>query len=75
MNKGSLARKLTLAEVSLLGTYTYSTADLRAAALALHDGAFGDLAWVEERPLSEGARAFDDLQHGRSAAAKILLRP
>ena len=68
-------RKLTLAEVSLLGTYTYSTADLRAAALALHDGAFGDLAWVEERPLSEGARAFDDLHHGRSAAAKILLRP
>lgn len=68
-------RKLTLAEISLLGTYTYSTADLRAAARALHAGAFGDLAWVEERPLAEGARAFDDLHHGRSAAAKILLRP
>lgn len=68
-------RKLTLAELTLLGTYTYTTADLRAAARSLHDGAFGDLAWVEERPLAEGARAFADLHAGRSAAAKIVLRP
>ena len=68
-------RKLTLAELTLLGTYTYTTADLRAAARALHDGAFGDLAWVEERPLADGARAFADLHAGRSAAAKIVLRP
>ena len=68
-------RKLTLAEITLAGVYTYSTADLRAAAHALHEGAFGDLAWVEERPLSEGARAFRDLDEGRSPAAKILLRP
>lgn len=68
-------RKLTLAEITLAGVYTYSTADLRAAARALHEGAFGDLAWVEERPLSEGARAFRDLDEGRSPAAKILLRP
>lgn len=68
-------RKLTLAEVSLIGAYTYTTADLRAAARALHEGAFGDLAWVEERPLAEGDRAFEDLHHGRAAAAKILLRP
>jgi threonine dehydrogenase-like Zn-dependent dehydrogenase len=68
-------RKLTLAEVTLIGAYTYSTTDLRAAAHALHEGAFGDLAWVEDRPLADGAAAFDDLHHGRSAAAKILLRP
>ena len=68
-------RKLTLAEITLIGTYTYSTADLRAAALALHEGAFGDLAWVEERPLSEGAQAFRDLHEGRTAAAKVVLRP
>jgi alcohol dehydrogenase len=68
-------RKLTLAEITLAGVYTYSTADLRAAALALHEGAFGDLAWVEERPLSEGARAFADIDAGRARAAKILLRP
>jgi alcohol dehydrogenase len=68
-------RKLTLAEITLVGMYTYSTADLRAAALALHEGAFGDLSWVEERALADGARAFSDLDQGRAAAAKILLRP
>lgn len=68
-------RRLTLAEVTLIGTYTYSTADLRATARALHEGAFGDLAWVEERPLADGAAAFRDLHEGRSAAAKIVLRP
>jgi alcohol dehydrogenase len=68
-------RKLTLAEITLLGTYTYSTADLRATVAALNAGAFGDLAWVEERPLSQGDRAFRDLHEGKSAAAKIVLRP
>ncbi len=68
-------RKLTLAEITLLGTYTYSTADLRATVVALHGGTFGDLAWVEERPLAEGARAFEDLDQGKTAAAKIVLRP
>ncbi|MEO8136948.1 MAG: galactitol-1-phosphate 5-dehydrogenase [Betaproteobacteria bacterium] len=68
-------RKLTLAEITLIGTYTYSTADLRATVLALHRGVFGELSWVEERPLDDGARAFADLHHGRTAAAKVVLRP
>jgi 2-desacetyl-2-hydroxyethyl bacteriochlorophyllide A dehydrogenase len=68
-------RKLTLAEITLIGTYTYSTADLDATVAALHAGAFGDLDWVEERSLADGATAFADLDHGRTAAAKILLRP
>ena len=68
-------RKLTLAEITLIGTYTYTTADLRATVRALHGGTFGDLAWVEERPLADGARAFRDLHDGTAAAAKILLRP
>ena len=68
-------RKLTLAEITLLGTYTYSTADLRATVAALHGGAFGRLEWVEERTLGEGAAAVADLDAGRSGAAKILLRP
>jgi len=68
-------RKLTLAEITLLGTYTYSTADLRATVAALDRGVFGDLAWVEQRPLAEGARAFADLHLGKSASAKIVLNP
>lgn len=68
-------RKLTLAEITLLGTYTYTTADLRATVAALHGGAFGDLSWVEERPLAQGPGTFEDLDQGRAAAAKIILRP
>ncbi len=68
-------RKLTLAEITLVGTYTYTTADLRGTVAALHHGDFGDLGWVEERTLDEGAAAFRDLDRGRSAAAKIVLRP
>ncbi len=68
-------RKLTLAEITLLGTYTYTTADLRATVDALHRGVFGDLSWVEQRPLDEGAQAFVDLDQGRCAAAKVVLRP
>jgi alcohol dehydrogenase len=68
-------RKLTLAEVTLIGTYTYTTADLRATVRLLADGAFGDLSWVEERPLADGARAFADLDAGRTAASKVVLRP
>ncbi len=68
-------RKLTLAEITLLGTYTYGMADLRATVAALARGVFGDLSWVERRPLSAGAQAFDDLHHGRLAAAKVVLEP
>jgi len=68
-------RRLTLAEITLIGTYTYSTADLRATVAALYNGSFGDLAWVEERPLADGAAAFADLDQGRAASAKIVLRP
>lgn len=67
-------RKLTLAEITLLGTYTYSTADLRATVTKLNEGAFGDLSWVQERALADGAQAFADLHAGR-ASAKVLLRP
>lgn len=68
-------RKLTLAEITLLGTYTYSMADLRATVSALARGVFGDLSWVERRPMSAGAQAFDDLHNGRVASAKLVLEP
>jgi len=68
-------RKLTLAEITLLGTYTYTTADLRATVDALHRGVFGPLDWVEERALAQGPQAFLDLDQGKSASAKIVLRP
>jgi alcohol dehydrogenase len=68
-------RKLTLFEVSMIGVYCYTAADMRAAVQAIADGMLGDLSWVETRPLSDGAEAFDDLHNDRTAAAKIVLAP
>lgn len=68
-------RKLTLFEVSMIGVYCYTAADVRAAVQAIADGMLGDLGWVETRSLADGAQAFDDLHNARSAAAKIVLVP
>ena len=68
-------RKLTLAEITLMGTYTYTTADLRATVRLLHEGAFGDLSWVQSVPLEAGAQAFADLDSGRLATSKVVLLP
>ena len=68
-------RRLTLAEITLLGTYTYTTADLRATVQSIYRGAFGDLSWVDVRPLADGVKAFQDLDQGRTASAKVILCP
>ena len=75
-NDGGIdVRRMTLHEITLIGTYTYTPVDLRATVRKLCSGAFGDLGWVERRPMSDGARAFEDLLNGRSAAPKIVLCP
>ena len=68
-------RKLTLAEVTLMGTYTYSTADLRSTVKLLNDGVFGDLSWVSSMSLAEGPRAFSELHSGAIASSKVVLLP
>ncbi|MEL6645679.1 MAG: alcohol dehydrogenase catalytic domain-containing protein [Pseudomonadota bacterium] len=68
-------RRMTLQEITFVGTYTYTAQDFRDAAGALFDGRLGPLDWAETRPLAEGAAAFDDIRSGRVAAPKILLQP
>jgi len=75
-NKDGLdVRKITLQEVTFVGTYTYTMVDFRATVRALRAGALGRLDWIEARPLEDGLTAFRDLDKGRTAAAKIVLRP
>lgn len=75
-NEGGVdVRKLTLAEVTFVGSYTYTVADLRAAVNVLHDGLPGGFAWIDRRPLREGHAAFGDLDAGKTAAAKVVLVP
>lgn len=68
-------RKLTLQEITFIGTYTYTMQDFQATVAAMHGGALGSLDWYEERPLSNGAEAMADLMEGRISSAKVVLRP
>jgi threonine dehydrogenase-like Zn-dependent dehydrogenase len=74
-HEGLDIRRITLQEITLLGNYCYTPADMQAALDMLAAKRLGDLKWVQLRPLSEGAQAFSDLHHGRAAAAKIVLQP
>jgi L-iditol 2-dehydrogenase len=72
-NGGIDVRKLTLQEVTLTGSYCYTHQDFVEVVEALAAGHFGQISWMEERPLSDGADAFRDLEGGVVAAAKIVL--
>mgnify|MGYP006272685229 CR=1 FL=1 len=75
-NQGGLdIRRMTLQEITFIGTYTYTAADFRATTAAMFDGRLGPLDWTEARPMAEGARAFADIRAGRVAAPKIILKP
>ena len=74
-NRGEMdVRAMTLREITFIGTYTYTPVDLRMTLAKLASGALGDLGWIEQRPLAEGAGAFADLLAGRCPAPKIVLR-
>lgn len=68
-------RRMTLQEITFIGTYTYTAQDFRDTAAAMFDGRLGALDWIEQRPLSAGAQAFDDIRAGVVAAPKIILLP
>ena len=68
-------RKATLQEITFIGTYTYTMTDFRSTLAALAAGRLGSLGWVERRPLSGGQAAFQALDRGEVAAAKIALEP
>jgi L-iditol 2-dehydrogenase len=68
-------RRMTLQEITFIGTYTYTMDDFRNTAAAIFEGRLGTLDWFEERALSDGARAFEDIHTGQAAHPKIILRP
>ena len=67
-------RRITLQEIIVTGTYCYTPADFRATVDALVSGRLGDLSWIEERDFDDAVAAFADMDAGRTAAAKIVLR-
>ena len=68
-------RRMTLQEITFIGTYTYTAQDFRDTAAAIFDGRLGTLDWTEARALSDGAGAFADLRAGKVASPKIILDP
>ncbi|MFB9151183.1 alcohol dehydrogenase catalytic domain-containing protein [Roseovarius ramblicola] len=68
-------RRMTLQEITFIGTYTYTAQDFRDTCAAMFAGRLGPLDWAERRGLSEGAAAFADIRAGRVAAPKIVLQP
>lgn len=68
-------RRMTLQEITFIGTYTYTARDFRDTAQAIFDGRLGPLDWTEARALADGAGAFNDLHAGAVAAPKIILDP
>ncbi|MEP2533158.1 alcohol dehydrogenase catalytic domain-containing protein [Shimia sp.] len=68
-------RRMTLQEITFIGTYVYTAQDFRNTAQAIFDGSLGDLDWIETRALKDGAAAFAALRSGQIAAPKIILDP
>ncbi|EET46737.1 alcohol dehydrogenase catalytic domain-containing protein [Thalassobium sp. R2A62] len=68
-------RRMTLQEITFIGTYTYTAQDFRDTAAAMFDGRLGALDWTQARELADGAEAFADIRAGRTAAPKIVLNP
>ncbi len=74
-SEGFDIRRITLQEITLSGSYCYTPQDFADCFSAMTSGALGPLDWAEERALAEGAAAFADLDAGRVAAPKLILRP
>ncbi|MEP2948095.1 MAG: alcohol dehydrogenase catalytic domain-containing protein [Lentilitoribacter sp.] len=74
-NDGLDIRRMTLQEITFIGSYTYTHQDFIDTAHAIFNGRLGDLSWIEQRPLSEGQKAFEDILAGQVAAPKIVLKP
>lgn len=68
-------RKLTLQEVTFLGSYCYTMIEFQETVAAMARGQLGRLDWYEACSLRDGVRAFQAIDQGSTGAAKIILRP
>ncbi len=68
-------RRMTLQEITFIGTYTYTAQEFRDTAQAIYDGRLGPLDWIGLRPLQDGPGAFEELRAGIVASPKIILEP
>jgi len=68
-------RRMTLQEITFIGTYCYTMKDFADTFAAMVAGQLGTLDWFEVRALDEGLSAFRDIRAGRNVAPKLILKP
>ena len=68
-------RKLTIQEVTVVGTYCYTNKDFKKSISLLTNRKFGSLSWINYRELKEGASAFKEIHNGTCISPKIILIP
>tara|TARA_A100001011_G_scaffold89394_1_gene93858 strand:- start:165 stop:866 length:702 start_codon:yes stop_codon:yes gene_type:complete len=68
-------KKLTIQEVTLVGTYCYTNKDFKHTLDILREKKLGDLGWIEYRDLKKGSEAFQEIHNGTCVAPKIILIP
>ena len=68
-------KKLTIQEITLVGTYCYTNMDFQKTLEILTEKKLGDLGWIEYRDLKKGSEAFNEIHNGTCIAPKIILIP
>lgn len=68
-------RKLTLREITLVGTYCYTNNDFEKTIDILANKKIGPLNWIDYRDLKKGPEAFKEIHEGKCASPKIILKP
>ena len=68
-------KKLTIQEITLVGTYCYTNRDFEQTIGILREKKLGDLGWIEYRDLKKGSEAFQEIHDGTCVAPKIILIP
>ena len=68
-------RKMTLQEVTVIGTYCYTNTDFEQTLKILANKDIGPLDWIEFRDLKNGGDAFKQIHDGTCVSPKIILLP
>ena len=68
-------RKLTIQEITVVGTYCYTKKDFESSINILKQKKLGSLNWVEYRELKDGVNAFFEIHNGTCVSPKIVLIP
>ena len=68
-------KKLTIQEITLVGTYCYTNKDFQKTLKILTEKKLGDLGWIEYKDLKKGSEAFNEIHNGTCVAPKIILIP